>query len=64
MRNIFSFIAEGRDPATADGIAFPTFQTGYQINCITDAIFQSYRAGGDWVEVKEPTALKTKGDPA
>jgi predicted dehydrogenase len=64
MRNIFSFIAEGRDPATADGIAFPTFRTGYQINCITDAIFRSHRAGGDWVEVKEPTAAKTKGNPA
>jgi predicted dehydrogenase len=51
MRSIFSFIAEGRDPATADGVAFPTFQTGYQINCITDAILRSHRAGGAWVEV-------------
>ena len=51
MRNIFSFIAEGRDPATADGVAFPTFQTGCQINCITDAILHSHRAGGAWVEV-------------
>lgn len=53
MRNIFTFIAENRDPAAADGIAFPTFQTGRQINCITDAIHESHLAGGAWVEVKQ-----------
>jgi predicted dehydrogenase len=53
MRNIFSFIAEGRDPLTADGVAFPTFQTGYQINCVTDAILESHLAGGTWVDVKQ-----------
>jgi predicted dehydrogenase len=53
MRNIFTFIAEGHNPATADGVAFPTFRTGHQINCITDAIFRSHQAGGNWVEVGE-----------
>lgn len=52
MRNIFTFIAEGRDPATADGAAFPTFATGHQINCITDAIERSHQAGGIWVAVE------------
>jgi hypothetical protein len=51
MRNIFTFIAEGRDPATADGVAFPTFETGYRLNCITDAILRSHQAGGAWVDV-------------
>ncbi len=53
MRNIFTFIAENRDPASADGIAFPTFQTGWQINCITDAIHESQLVGGAWVDVKQ-----------
>ncbi|HEY3853442.1 MAG TPA: Gfo/Idh/MocA family oxidoreductase [Verrucomicrobiae bacterium] len=53
MRNIFTFIAEDRDPASADGIAFPTFQTGWQINCITDAIHKSHLSGGPWVDVKQ-----------
>ncbi|MGO8701722.1 MAG: Gfo/Idh/MocA family protein [Limisphaerales bacterium] len=52
MRNIFTFIAEARDPSTADGIAFPTFATGYQINCVTDAILRSHQAGGAWVQVE------------
>jgi predicted dehydrogenase len=52
MRNIFTFIAEERDPSTADGIAFPTFATGYQINAITDAILASHQAGGSWVTIE------------
>jgi predicted dehydrogenase len=51
MRNIFTYIAENRDPATANGIDFPRFQTGYQISCITDAIFKSHQTGGSWVNV-------------
>jgi predicted dehydrogenase len=53
MRNVFTFIAEDRDPATADGIAFPTFETGYHINCVTDAILESHQAGGAWVDVNQ-----------
>jgi len=52
MNNIFTFIAEGRDPKTADGILFPTFEDGYRINCIIDAIVKSSAAGGRWVEVE------------
>jgi predicted dehydrogenase len=51
MRNIFTFIAEGRHPATADGVAFPTFRTGHQINCITDAILRSHQEAGAWAAV-------------
>jgi predicted dehydrogenase len=53
MRNVFTFIAEGRDPATADGLAFPTFQTGYRIACVTDAILRSQHAGNAWVDVAD-----------
>lgn len=52
MRNILGFIAEGRDPATADELAFPTFATGLRVARIVDAIAASARAGGRWTNVK------------
>jgi len=60
MRNIFTFIAEGRDPVTADGVAFPTFADGYQINRVIDAIQSSHQAGGNWVDV-QPDRLTLPG---
>lgn len=52
MRNILGFIAEGRDPAAADGDLFPTFDTGYDIACIVDAIVESQQQGSRWVNVE------------
>jgi predicted dehydrogenase len=52
MRNILTFIAEGRPPAEADGGAFPTFATGLNIARIVDAIAASAKAGGRWQTVK------------
>ena len=52
MRNILTFIAEGRPPAEADGRAFATFATGVNIAAIVDAIAASARAGGRWEAVK------------
>lgn len=52
MRNILSYIAEGRDPREADEIFFPTFATGLRIARIVDAIAASAKAGGRWKNVK------------
>ena len=51
MRNVLAFIAEGRDPATADGVQFARFEEGYRVDCIIDAILKSHRAGSRWVDV-------------
>jgi predicted dehydrogenase len=50
MRNILTFIAEGRDPLTADGVAFPTFADGLRTACIVEAIMQS---SGRWTKVRK-----------
>jgi predicted dehydrogenase len=52
MRNILTFIAEGRDIREADGADFPTFATGLQVACIVDAIGASAAAGGRWEPVR------------
>jgi predicted dehydrogenase len=51
MRNILTFIAEERDPASADGELFPTFETGYRVAAIVDAVIRSQEQGSRWVEV-------------
>ncbi len=51
MRNILTFIAEGRDPRAADDVSFPTFATGHRIAAIVDAIAASAKAGGRWKSV-------------
>lgn len=51
MGNILGFVAEGRDPAEADGTDFATFQTGCEIARIIDAITASSERGGCWVDV-------------
>jgi predicted dehydrogenase len=52
MRNILTFIAEGRDPASADGIFFPGFEEGCRAVSIVDAIVKSHKAGGRWLDVE------------
>jgi predicted dehydrogenase len=51
MRNVLTFIAEGRDPASADGKLFPRFDEGLRAACVVDAIVKSQRAGNKWVDV-------------
>jgi predicted dehydrogenase len=51
MRNVLTFIAEGRDPASADGDLFQTFETGYRVAAIVDAVIRSQEQGSRWVEV-------------
>ncbi len=54
MANILTFIAEGRDARTADGMLFPTFADGYQAALIADAMVASSRTG-KWVQVAAGT---------
>ena len=51
MRNVLTFIAEEQDPASADGELFPTFETGYRVAAIVDALVRSQEQGSRWVEV-------------
>ena len=51
MHNVLTFIAEGRDPASADGELFPMSETGYRVAAIVDAAVRSQRQGSRWVEV-------------
>jgi predicted dehydrogenase len=52
MANIYTFIAEGRDPIKeADSIDFPTFDDGYRSNCVIDAIVKSNQDRNRWTEV-------------
>jgi len=52
MENIYSFIAEGGDPnGSPDKISFPTFEDGYRINRIVDAIVESTQDRSVWIEV-------------
>jgi predicted dehydrogenase len=53
MRNILTFIRDGREPGEADEIAFPTFATGLRVAQIVDAIAASAKRGGRWTEVRE-----------
>jgi predicted dehydrogenase len=52
MRNILGFIADGKDPAEADELSFPTFATGLNIARIVDGIAASARSGGQWTTIE------------
>lgn len=51
LRNIFTFIAENRDPGDRDACAFPTFEDGCRAAAISDALVRSYKDGGVWTDV-------------
>ena len=51
MRNVLTFVAEGRDPRKADGVAFPRFEEGWTTAAIVDAVVKSHRAGSVWTDV-------------
>jgi predicted dehydrogenase len=51
MRDIYTFIADGRKPADPHPPAFATFEDGYRANATIEAILRSARAGGVWTEV-------------
>jgi predicted dehydrogenase len=53
MENVYRFIASGRDPVKdSAGIDFPTFEDGYRINCLVDAIIRSNVDRSRWTSVE------------
>ncbi len=51
MRDIYTFIADGKGPTDPHPPAFATFEDGYRANCIVDAILASSAARGVWTKV-------------
>ena len=51
LRDVYTFIAEGRNPADQKPPAFATFEDGYHAASIVDAILESHRRGGVWTKV-------------
>jgi predicted dehydrogenase len=51
MRDIYGFIAAGKAPGDPHPPAFATFEDGYRVNCIVEAILHSARNGGVWTKV-------------
>jgi predicted dehydrogenase len=51
MRDIYTFIAEGRKPSDPHPPAFATFEDGYRANCVVEAILNSARQGSVWTKV-------------
>ena len=52
IRDIYTFIAEGRAPGDRRPPAFATFEDGYRVACLVDAVLESHRAGGTWTKVR------------
>jgi hypothetical protein len=51
MRDIYTFIADGRKASDKHPPAFPTFEDGYRENCVVEAILESAKQGGVWTKV-------------
>jgi predicted dehydrogenase len=51
MRDIYTFIAQGKKPTDPHPGAFATFEDGYRANCIVESILKSAQAGGVWTKV-------------
>ena len=52
MRDIYTFIADGRKPTDPHPPAFATFEDGYRANAVVEAILDSARSGGVWTPVR------------
>lgn len=53
MRDIYTFIAEGKKPGDTRPPAFATFNDGLRANCLVDAMLKSAANGSVWTEVAE-----------
>jgi predicted dehydrogenase len=52
IRDIYSFIADGGAPGDRRAPAFATFEDGYRVACLVDAVLESHRNGGAWTKVQ------------
>jgi predicted dehydrogenase len=57
MRDIYTFIADGKSMNDVRPPAFATFEDGYHAACIVDAVLESHRRGGVWTAVRERVAV-------
>ncbi|MCC7008613.1 MAG: Gfo/Idh/MocA family oxidoreductase [Acidobacteria bacterium] len=51
MRDVYGFIAEGKDPHGPRPGAYASFEDGYRANAIVEAILESARKGAVWTKV-------------
>jgi predicted dehydrogenase len=52
MKDVYTFIADGRPVDAPKPPAFATFEDGYRSACLVDAILESHAAGGVWTTVR------------
>jgi len=52
IRDIYSRIAAGGSRADRRAAAFATFEDGYRVACLVDAVLESHRNGGTWTKVR------------
>lgn len=53
LRNVYTFIAENHSMTNdKEQIDFPTFEDGYESNCVVEAITRSAKSGGVWTKVE------------
>ena len=52
MKDVYTFIADGRPVDAPKPPAFATFEDGYRSACVVDAILESHAGGGVWTTVR------------
>ena len=62
LRDVYDTIA-GRAPARASS-SFATFEDGYRIACLVDAVLESHRRGGVWTAVQAPELVEAGLHPS
>jgi len=58
MRDIYTFIAAGRQMSDHRPPAFATFEDGYHAACVVDAILESHRRGAVWTKVGDAAIVR------
>jgi predicted dehydrogenase len=52
IRDIYSCVAQGDARGERRPTAFATFEDGYRVACLVDAVLESHRNGGVWTKVR------------
>jgi predicted dehydrogenase len=52
IRDIYGCIARGGSRGEPRPAAFATFEDGYRVACLVDAVLESHRSGGAWTKVR------------
>jgi predicted dehydrogenase len=51
IRDVYTCIAQGGVGAEQPAPAFASFEDGYRVACLVDAVLESHRSGGAWTKV-------------